>query len=255
MKQIPVAVQLYTLREQSEKDFIGTLQKVAELGYDGVEFAGLYGHSAQEIRTVLDDLGLKAASSHVSIDQLRDNLSQVIEDHKTLGCEYIVCPYVVEEDRTEEGYQSIISVLADAGKTAAEAGLTLLYHNHDFELDTLANGNTVLETIYSTVGEESLQAEFDIYWLTRAGENPVEWIKKYQGRTPVVHLKDMTTDEVRAFAELGTGGVDLEAVLELGEEAGVNWWVVEQDVCQRDPFESIEISLNYLKTKLPYLNK
>ncbi|SDM90064.1 sugar phosphate isomerase/epimerase [Bacillus sp. OK048] len=256
MREIPVVVQLYTLREYCERDFIGTLRKVAELGYHGVELAGLYGHSPQEIRNVLEEFGLKAASSHVPLVEMKRNLSKVIEDHQILGCEYIVCPYILEADRTEEGYQSLISFLKSTGPVVTEAGLSLAYHNHDFELRTLAtSGKSVLETIYSAIGAESLQAELDIYWLQRAGENPVEWIEKYRGRTPIVHLKDMTTDEERAFAELGTGGVDIEAVLNKGEEAGVKWWVVEQDVCRLDPFESIGISLNYLKTKLPYLNK
>ncbi|GAA3327862.1 hypothetical protein GCM10020331_069520 [Ectobacillus funiculus] len=91
--------------------------------------------------------------------------------------------------------------------------------------------------------------------MTKAGEQPVQWINRYTNRTPLVHLKDMTTDEEKFFAELGTGGVDVEAVLNLGEEAGVQWWVVEQDVSRRTPFESIEISINYLKTKLPRLFK
>ncbi|WP_346200666.1 sugar phosphate isomerase/epimerase [Caldifermentibacillus hisashii] len=253
MKEIPVSVQLYTLREQCEKDFEGTLKRVAELGYDGVEFAGLYGRSAKEIRNLLDRLGLKASSSHVPLQELKNDLTKVIEEQKTLGSTYIICPFLMPDERNEPAYQGLISFLKDTGERVRKEGLVLGYHNHDFELERLNNGKTVLETILD--GAQSVIAEFDIYWLKKAGENPVEWIEKYMNRVPIVHLKDMTTDQLKSFAELGTGGVDLETVLSLGEKAGINWWVVEQDICQRDPFKSIEMSLNYLKTKLPYLNK
>ncbi|MEH7503987.1 sugar phosphate isomerase/epimerase [Neobacillus drentensis] len=253
MRNIPVAVQMYTLREESEKDFAGTLKKVAELGFDGVEFAGYGGLTAMEVKTLLDDLGLQAAASHVPIEQLETNLSQVIEDMKIIGSEYIVCPYLMPDRRSEQDYRELISILIQAGETCQREGITLCYHNHDFELERLSDGRMALEAIFDDTSIDQVKAEFDIYWLTKAGEKPVEWINRYKNRTPLIHLKDMTRDEEQFFAELGTGGVDLEAVLNAGEEAGVEWWVVEQDMSRRTPFESIEISINYLKSKLPHL--
>jgi sugar phosphate isomerase/epimerase len=253
MKNIPVAVQMYTLREESEKDFAGTLKKVAELGFDGVEFAGYGGLSAKEVKTLLDELGLRAAASHVPLEQLETKLSQVIEDMKILGSKYIVCPYLMPDRRSEQDYQALISLLNHAGETCRKEGITLCYHNHDFELERLSDGRMALEAIFDDTSIEQVKAELDIYWLTKAGEKPVEWINRYKNRTPLIHLKDMTTDEEQFFAELGTGGIDLEAVLNTGEEAGVEWWVVEQDMSRRTPFESIEISINYLKSKLPHL--
>nr|WP_275980422.1 sugar phosphate isomerase/epimerase [Halalkalibacter alkaliphilus] len=242
---------MFTLREESQKDFAGTLKKVAELGYDGVEFAGYGGLSAEEVRALLDDLGLKAASSHVPLAELKNNLQQVIDDQKILGSQYIVCPYLMPDERSEEDYQSLISFLDEAGEMCKREGITLCYHNHDFELEPLQDGRKALEAIFYDVSADHLQTELDVYWLTKAGEDPVEWINRYKGRTPLVHLKDMTTDGEQFFAELGTGGVNIEAVLATGEEAGVEWWVVEQDVSRRTPLESIEISINYLKTMLP----
>jgi sugar phosphate isomerase/epimerase len=253
MRNIPVAVQMYTLREESEKDFAGTLKKVAELGFDGVEFAGYGGLTAMEVKILLDDLGLQAAASHVPLEQLENNLSQVIEDMKILGSKYIVCPYLMPDRRSEQDYRELISLLIQAGETCQREGITLCYHNHDFELERLSDGRMALEAIFDDTSIDQVKAEFDIYWLTKAGEKPVEWINRYKNRTPLIHLKDMTTDEEHFFAELGTGGVDLEAVLNAGEEAGVEWWVVEQDMSRRTPFESIEISINYLKSKLPHL--
>lgn len=253
MKNIPVAVQMYTLREESEKDFAGTLKKVAELGFDGVEFAGYGGLSAKEVKALLDDLGLRAAASHVPLEQLENNLPQVIEDIKILGSKYIVCPYLMPDRRSEQDYQALITLLNQAGETCQREGITLCYHNHDFELARLSDGRMALEAIFDDTNIANVKAEFDIYWLTKAGEKPIEWINRYKNRTPLIHLKDMTTDAEQFFAELGTGGVDLEAVLNMGEEAGVEWWVVEQDMSRRTPLESIEISINYLKSKLPHL--
>ncbi|MDQ0253242.1 sugar phosphate isomerase/epimerase [Evansella vedderi] len=247
MEKIPVAVQLYTLRDECAKDFPATLKKVAELGFDGVEFAGFYGLPPTEVKEILDNLGLKAASSHVPLDQFKNNLEQVIEDHKSLDCQFVAVPFITEEQRTENGYKELIAILNRANEALQKEGLTLCYHNHDFELEQLGDGRLALEAIFD---ETNVKTELDIYWLTKAGEKPVEWIKRYKGRTPIVHLKDMTTDEEKFFAELGTGGVDIEAVLELGKENDVQWWVVEQDVSRRTPLESVEMSINYLKEKL-----
>jgi sugar phosphate isomerase/epimerase len=250
MTRIPVAVQMFTLREESQKDFAGTLRKVADLGYDGVEFAGYGGLTAKEVKTLLDELGLQAASSHVPLEELANNLAKVIEDQKILGSKYVVCPYLLPENRSEQNYKTLVSVLNHAGEVCQKEGITLLYHNHDFELERLSDGRMALETIFDDTNPEYVKTEFDVYWLTKAGENPVEWINRYHNRTPIVHLKDMTTDGEKFFAELGTGGVDIQAVLNTGSNAGVKWWVVEQDVCRRNPFESIEISINYLKEQL-----
>ncbi|MGB8000586.1 MAG: sugar phosphate isomerase/epimerase [Anaerobacillus sp.] len=245
MANIPVAVQMYTLREESEKDFVGTLKKVAEIGYQGVEFAGYYGMSAKNLKKVIDDLGLKAASSHIPLDALKEDLSSIIAYQHEIGSSKIVCPFLAPEQRNEDGYAELIRTLNDVGQECAKEGITLCYHNHDFELERLSNGKTALETILDETNPEWVKAEFDIYWLTRAGEGPVNWMKRYENRTPLVHLKDMTTDGEQFFAELGTGGVDLNAVLNQGDQSNVDWWIVEQDKCKRSPFESIEMSLNY----------
>ncbi|MFJ5758748.1 sugar phosphate isomerase/epimerase family protein [Neobacillus sp. NPDC093182] len=248
MKKIPIAVQMFTLREESAQDFSGTLKKVAELCFDGVELAGYGGMTAKEVRVLLDEFGLRAASSHVPLEELENNLYQVIEDQKILGCNYVVCPYLLPDRRSIEDYKALIAFLDQAGETCRSEGISLCYHNHDFELERLSNGQTILEAIFDKTHSINVKAELDVYWLTKAGENPVEWINRYKNRTPLVHLKDMTTDDEQFFAELGTGGVDIEAVLHTGRDNGVEWWVVEQDVCRRSPFESIEISINYLKS-------
>ncbi|MBA2175511.1 sugar phosphate isomerase/epimerase [Halobacillus locisalis] len=248
MTTIPVAAQLYTLRNETAEDFKGTLEKVAELGFDGVEFAGFGGHSASEVKTMLDELGLKSASSHIPLDDLRNRLDDVIEEQKVIGSNYIVCPYITE--RTEEDYNVLIQDLDKIGERCKEAGLTLCYHNHDFELETLSDGRTALKSIFEDTSSAHLQTEFDIYWLQKAGENPVEWLQTYSNRSPLVHLKDMTVDDDQFFAELGTGGVDIGAVWEKGKEIGVDWFIVEQDESRRTPLESLEISMEFIKQNL-----
>ncbi|MED4225236.1 sugar phosphate isomerase/epimerase [Neobacillus cucumis] len=253
MRNIPVALQMFTLREESAKDFAGTLKKVAELGFDGVELAGFNGLTAMELKGLLDEVGLKAAACHVPLEQLESNLAQVIEDQKILGSKYVVVPYLMPDRRSENDYKALFSILNQLGETCRREGISLCYHNHDFELERLSDSRMVLEAIFDKTNPEMVKAELDIYWLTKAGQKPAEWIEKYKNRTPLIHLKDMTTDEEQFFAELGTGGVDLEAVLQMGEETDIQWWIVEQDVSRRTPFESIEMSMNYLKTKHPHL--
>ncbi|WP_449536509.1 sugar phosphate isomerase/epimerase family protein [Ferdinandcohnia sp. Marseille-Q9671] len=249
MTDIPVGIQMYTLRNECEKDFFGTLRKVAELGYDGVELAGLGGFTAQEVKEALDKLNLKVAGSHVSLAELETNLERVIEEQKVLGSQYLVCPYILPDQRNEESYKALISFLQEAGEVCLREGISLCYHNHDFELEPLSDGKTALESIFTNTNPEFVKAELDVYWLTKAGEDPVEWMQRYRNRTPLIHLKDMTLDEEKFFAELGTGGVNLEGILQIGKENGVKWWIVEQDECRRDPLESIKMSLDFLKMR------
>jgi sugar phosphate isomerase/epimerase len=254
MSNIPVALQMYTLRNESEKNFVGALEKVAELGYQGVEFAGYGNMTSKDLRKILDDLGLRAVSSHIPLGSLEEDLYDIVHYQHSLGSTKVVCPFLPLERRKQEDYLQFIKSLNNIGKTCQKEGITLCYHNHDFELLPLADGRTALETILDETNPEWVKAEFDVYWLTRAGEDPVEWLKRYQDRTPLVHLKDMTTEGEQLFAELGTGGVDLDAVLNQGKASKVEWWIVEQDQCKRHPFESVEISMNYLKNKFASLS-
>jgi len=248
MRKIPIALQMYTLRNECEKNFAGTLEKVAELGFQGIEFAGYYGMTSNELKKILDHLGLQAVSSHIPLTSLEDNLTEIIDFQHTIGSKKIVCPYIPPEQRKEEDYLNLINKLNQIGEECHKEGITLCYHNHDFELVRLSNGRTALETILDETNPEWVKSEFDIYWLTRAGHNPVEWMKKYKGRTPLIHLKDMTTDGEKFFAELGTGGVDIHSVLEQGEISEVEWWIVEQDFCKHSPLESVQISMKYLQS-------
>jgi len=249
MTKIPVALQMYSLRNESEIDFTGTLEKVAGHGFSGVEFAGYGGLEAAELKKVLDQLGLRAASSHVPLEMLENHLSEVIRYQQALENTHIVCPFLMPDQRNQDFYAKLINTLNHVGETCYKEGITFSYHNHDFELVTLENGLRPLEWILNETNPEWVKAEFDVYWLTKAGEHPTEWLKRFKGRTPLVHLKDMTMDEEQFFAELGTGGVDIDSILALGHECDVKWWIVEQDDSKRSPLESVEMSSLYLKQK------
>ena len=151
----------------------------------------------------------------------------------------------MQEDQRGD-YPKLAKTLNKFGERSLQEGIALSYHNHDFELEN-SNGKSYLETLFTETSPEYVKAELDVYWLTLAGEDPLEWMERYSGRMPLIHLKDMTTDDEKTFAELGTGGVNIEAILKKSEEANVQWWIVEQDRCKRPALESIEISINYLK--------
>jgi sugar phosphate isomerase/epimerase len=242
-----IAVQLYTLHSECEKDFYGTLEKVAKLGFEGVELAGYWGKEAEELKLTLDRLGLKAISSHVSLDNLENNLVAELAYLKTLDCNNIVCPYL--QDNQRDDYHALASKLNDIGIKCQQEGISLSYHNHEFELDKDGD-KTYLDILFSETSPDFVKGDLDVYWLTFAGEDPIQWMERYSNRLSLLHLKDMTTDEEKTFAELGTGGVDIQAIVEKSKQVNIEWLIIEQDKCKRSPLESIEQSINYLKTIL-----
>lgn len=245
----PISVQMYTLREECEKDFIGTLERVAGLGFDGVEFAGYYDVDPADLKKELDRLGLRASGSHFPLKPLEENFEANLKAQKTLGSRYLIVAYPLDRMEREEEYTELAAKLNKMGKRCREEGITLCYHNHDFELKEFGN-RTGLDILLQETNPEYVQAEPDVYWITYAGKDPKEWMTAYNGRTPLVHLKDMTKDNARTFAPLGKGTINLKNVIELEEEAGVEWWVIEQDECEGSPLDSIQISIEYLKNQL-----
>jgi len=269
---LPVALQLYTVRDNMAADFLGTLCKVAEMGYDGVEFAGLYDYAPAQIKHWCDSLGLVPVSAHVPLADMLADIDKVIADYKAVGCEYIVVPYVTEERRPGgELFLQMVEEIRTIGQKAKDAGLVLLYHNHDFEFDKLENGQCGLDYLYENVPADLLQTELDQCWVKYAGYEPVEYLKKYSGRSPVVHLKDfyvegeqegdpyaligLNEDEKKAntafeFRPLGKGIQDIPSIIEASKAAGSEWLVVEQDQPSLglDPLECAKSSIDYLKS-------
>lgn len=257
MRKINIGLQLYTLREETAADFKGTLKKVADLGYEGVEFAGYGDIPAEEMKALLDDLGLKGFSSHVSLHAMRADLQKEIDYLKTIGAEYMICPFLMPEDRPEtaEGWTALFTELEQIGKEVRKQGLIFGYHNHDFEFHGTVGDSNAFDAMFAETSPEAVQVEMDVCWVQFAGQDPIEYIGKYTDRLPLLHLKDFSKDEQGQMKtlELGQGSVNLPAVIEAADQAGVEWLIVEQDVCQNPPLQSIENSYNWVKEN--YLSK
>lgn len=264
---LPVAVQVYSVRDEAKADLRGTLEKIKEMGYDGVEFAGLYGYDVAEIRKMLEETGLTAVSAHVPFADMRKDPAGVIAQYVQLGCKWIAVPYLAEEDRPGVGdFDKTIADVMTIGKEAKRQGVQLLYHNHDFEFVEIG-GKYALDVLYDSVPAEYLQTELDVCWVKVGGEEPAGYIEKYSGRAPVVHLKDfkgvksanmyeligidkkVKVDSTFEFRPVGFGVQEWPSILAAAEKAGAEWVVVEQDKPSmgKTPLESIKMSRDYLK--------
>ena len=247
MAKIPIGIQMFTLRDETAVDFAGTLKAVAEIGYCGVELAGAGGLTAKELRTLADDLGLVVTAAHEGIERLETDLNGVVDFHKEVGSRFVVVPWMPEERRTDaEGWAASGRLMSEIGAKLQSQNLQLCYHNHSFEFQ-LFGADYGFDLLYSNSDPNALQAELDTYWVEHGGENPIEYIQKYEGRVPLVHLKDMAKTEDRTFAEVGEGILDIQGIFAAAEKAGSQWMIVEQDTCQRPPLESVKISLDNLK--------
>ncbi|ANE46860.1 hypothetical protein SY83_11890 [Paenibacillus swuensis] len=254
MPKIPVGLQLYTLRDATGEDFIGTLKKIAAMGYEVVEFAGYGDVPAKEMASVLDGLGLKTSSAHIGLpfgepEKIGDELKKHLEYNHELGTKYIISPFAPIEQFTQpEEFTNFYAQLQQIGEEVKKNGFQYGYHNHAFELEILRNGKPMLDELFASVSADNLIVELDLYWVQKAGLNPVEYLQQYKGRTPLVHVKDMTGDDRKYFAEVGHGIIDFSSIFNIAEEIGIEYYIVEQDSCERDPLESVKMSIDYLKS-------
>ena len=270
---LPVAVQVYSVRDSAEANLADTLRKIKEMGYDGVEFAGLYGYAPEYIKGLIDALELIPVSAHIPLDEMLEDPHKTFAAYQTIGVKFAAVPYVTPERRPgAEKFFETIDEIAKIGAIAKQYGITLLYHNHDFEFKKV-DGEYGLDILYSKVPKDYLETELDTCWVNVGGEIPAEYIAKYTGRTPVVHLKDfyMTgklpkhlyqliginegeaeedTESNFEFRPVGHGMQDMPSILEAAVAAGAQWVVVEQDRPSMDktPMECAETSINYLKS-------
>ena len=250
--EIPVALQLYSVRGDMAKDFKGTLAQVKAMGYDGVEFAGLFGNAPAAVKAMCEELALTPISAHVPLAEMLADVDKVIADYKAIGCEYIVVPYVSEERRPGgELFMQMVEEIRAIGEKCKEAGLGVLYHNHDFEFKKVESGEYGLDYFYNNVPADLLQTQLDLCWVKYAGEEPTAYLKKYAGRAPVVHFKDYYKEgemegdpyaliglnegeekpatKAFEFRPFGYGVQDVEALYAAAKEVGSKWIVIEQD--------------------------
>lgn len=243
---LPVALQLYSVRDETEKDMLGTLEKVAGMGYTGVEFAGFGNIPARKMKAELARLGLKAVASHTGLQLLREKLDKEIEYNLEIGNKYIICPYNTYE--TKEDFLETAAFLNETGEKCRAAGLQLGYHNHDHEF-RIFDGEYGLDILLHIASPKNLVAEIDSGWVFYAGIDPAEYIVKYKGRCPLIHIKDFLTRSEKSYTEIGNGIVDISAIIKAAETAGTEWLIVEQDASSRSTLESVKICIDNL-TKL-----
>jgi sugar phosphate isomerase/epimerase len=244
-----LAVQLYTLRELARNDMAGVLRQVKEVGYDGIELAGYGNATAQDVKRTVDELGLEVVSAHISLDALQNDWATVVADSRLLGHQFVVCSYPSQPRASAQDYREVGRTLNTFGaRLHEEAGLQLCYHNHAFEFEPKFDEGYGLDLIFENSDPRYVQAELDTYWVQKGGENPVEYIRKYAGRAPLIHLKDMNAEG--DFAEVGTGSLDWPAIFHAAEAGGVVSYIVEQDTCPGNPVDSIRLSYENLQKLL-----
>lgn len=226
MAAIPVALQLYTVREDTARDFAGTVRQVAALGYAGVEFAGYGGLAPDAVRALLDETGLQAASAHVSLDVVEGGMAGAAEDAAAIGCRYLALAWLPEERRNPQALRELAPRLNQAGRLCREQGIRFGYHNHDFEFRR-ADGAYLLDILLDATDPDLVALELDVYWAAYAGVDPIAYIRQRAGRVPLVHLKDLAPD--RSFANVGDGTLDIPAICATAQQEGAAWYIVEHD--------------------------
>jgi len=246
---IPLAVQLYTLRDQIAQDFAGTVKQVAQIGYAGVEMAG-YGNlkTAAEAKRALDDVGLKIVGTHVGIEALEKDINRVFDEQHALNSPTVIIPWMPEQRRADAaGWKRAAQSLSPIGAQCRERGLELCYHHHSFEFQRF-NGKSGMDILLENAEPGLVKIELDVYWLKHGGEDPVRFIQRVGGRAPLVHLKDMAAGPERRFAPVGAGTLDFESILAAMRESGARWGIVEQDQCyDTPPIEAVRTSLENLR--------
>jgi len=250
MADTVLAAQLYTVRDfiRTPAEIATAFKKIGAMGYRAVQCSGLGPIEPEELRRIADGEGLTICATHVAFERLLAEIEKVIAEHKTIGCENVAIGGAPEDNR-----KSLDSVLAFArqadavGAKLRKAGLTFSYHNHSWEFEKF-NGELILDIIYGNSGRKNLLAELDTYWIQHGGGDPAAWVRKMGRRQVLLHLKDMIVAERKpTYAEIGEGNLNWPRILQAAKAARVRWYIVEQDTCRRDPFESLAISLRNLK--------
>ncbi|SEU18143.1 sugar phosphate isomerase/epimerase [Paenibacillus sp. NFR01] len=253
MRSEQLAAQLYTLRHytQTADGLRDSLRKVAAAGYRSIQVSGIGPIPDETVKTLADAEGLSICATHTPWNRLEQELEAVAAQHTLWDCRYVGLGALPEVYRdSAEGYRNFAAKAGEiARKLQEEHGLQFVYHNHHFEFERFGD-KTALQILLEETDPASFGFELDLYWVQAGGGDPVEWIHKVAGRMQVVHFKDMEiVSGKQLFAEVGEGNMNYDAIIRACDETGVEWRVVEQDECRRDPFESLAMSWRYLQAK------
>jgi sugar phosphate isomerase/epimerase len=253
----PIGVQLYTVRESMKKDLPGTIAKVAQVGYKEVEFAGYFDHSPKEIRSILDQNGLKAPSAHIEYSVLDEKWPGVLEAAQVVGHQYIVCPWIEDEVRKQNRWKEAAAKFNKAADASKKAGIQFAYHNHHFEF-VKVDGKYAYDILLEETDPKLVQMEMDLCWMNIAGQDPIKYFDRYPGRFPMVHVKDVKkiprkqddnpVNFDNVFPEMtsvGNGVIDFKKIFAQSDKAGIKHYFVENDY-PKSEFEDIRASYEYL---------
>jgi len=262
-----IGLQLYTVRDAMGKDPLATLAQVAKIGYNSVENATytgtekFYGMDAATYKKVLANNGLKANSGHYRLGEEQEKGADVngtilhdwqraVDDASAVGLKYMVCAYLSANERGDlDHYKKLADIFNKAGETCKKSGIQFCYHNHDFEFQ-VQNGVFPYDILLEKTDKNLVKMEVDLYWVKKAGQDPLALFQKHPGRFPLWHVKDMSKEADQSFAEVGSGIIDFKTIFQHKNEAGMKFFFVEQDKCPGSPFDSITHSYKFIKENL-----
>ena len=243
-----IGIQLYTVRREFGRDPEGTLARLAEIGFQEVEFAGYPPGTPKEVRAMLDRHHLRAPSSHVDLKSVRTDWDRTLDHAATIGQRYVVVAFVgVNERRTLSDWKRLAGEFNRAGEAALKRGLRFAYHNHDVEFPLL-EGEVPYEILLRETDPKYVSFEMDLYWITKGGKDPLGYFAQWPGRFPMVHVKDMDATPRQFFADLGTGSIDFRRIFARAKQAGIQHYFYEQDETPGDVFASAQTAHRYLRS-------
>ena len=265
-KSFGVGIQLYTIRDAMDADKLGSLKKLSDMGYKNLELANyadgkFYGYTPAEFKKIVNDLGMEIISSHTSVEAAgitSESAKKMADDHAALGVKYCVQPWVEEVDRNIESYKRMIADWNEVGKVMKGVGIQFGYHNHNFEFANLDGVIPYYDIFMPEMDADLITMELDMYWATKAGQDPVEMFNKYPGRFQLFHFKDMAQQSEPFYdvikddiTSVGAGLIDFKRIYAARETAGMKYFFVEDDnQGNGKPFEAVEVSINNIVTKI-----
>jgi sugar phosphate isomerase/epimerase len=239
-----IGVQLYSVRGLMQQDAARTIAAVAAAGFEEVEFAGFYGRTAAEMRALIDRNALRSPAGHVSIDDLRANLPSLLADARTMGWLWLIVPWIDQRERTMEGYHSLARDLNHAGSIAGQSGIRVAYHAEDYDFRPLQGGLVPYDLLLRETDPARVDMELDLYWVAKGGGNALNYLERFPGRFPLLHIKDITADG--RMANAGQGVIDFPTILSAARRSGTTHFIIENDE-PVDPLTDIASGLAYLK--------
>jgi len=242
-----IGIQLYTVRREFARDPEGTLARIARLGYREIELWGPRPGTPAELRAMLDRHGLAAPSSHVGLSELVADGSRTLEQAALLGQRYVVVASLAPRDRaTLDAWKRTAAAFNRVGEAARAHGLQFGYHNHEAEFAPL-EGQVPYDVLLAATDPRLVRLQMDLYWITRAGKDPLDYFARWPGRFPMVHVKDMDATPQRGFTEVGRGSIDFRRIFRRAKQAGIRHYFYEQDETAGDVFASAKASYDYLR--------